>query len=911
MRLRFDHQQPHQTDAVDVAATLLQGGRLLARDFAFSTPGETIVEPNEYLLDGADLLANLNEARAMSGLGPVEELAPGLASDSGGGFDNFSFEMETGTGKTYVMLRTIYRLHAEFGLRKFVLVVPSIAVKENSVKSATDLHDDLCALYPGTRLRTIVYSGSNPGRVRSFSRATEPTLLVVTLDAFNKSETNILLRESEALDPTPLIDSIARCRPVVLLDEPQNMGSTVSKKALGRLEPLVCLRYSATHRDPYNLAYRLSPAAAYNRGLVKRVEVYPHARSTAERPHIRVLSVEPAPRGVKATIEVLKVNPTGDMTKTKLTASKAGTRLYDKTGNSAYRDWVFEGANARTRTVRFTNGQTIAMDDYPTDEARTDLWRQMIRSAIETHFEKVDDLKLYGVKPLTLFFVDSVADVVDFEGRPGPVAQMFDEEYTAYLSAHKRDDAAPADKARIHYFAPKSKRNQKDSDGKDKNAAKAYDLIMRGKERLCSFEEPASFIFSHTALREGWDNPNVFVIATLADAASEMRKRQEIGRGIRLCVDQSGKRPDIGELNKLTVVTNETYERYVATLQDELAAEGHTDGLGDVQRRKPGRKPKKVKRTGTVHTEEFRELWERISRASRFSVHLDTEKLIADLASRLTDEAELGMLGTLTGIVRMRADLTMADEGTGPLVGAVVTEDETLASTEARVPLPDVITSIADDTGLTRATVVAAIRASGTADLMLNNPTAYAQKATSVMRRALSRHYVKNVQYIPCLDSSGDPSYVMEATDLPLELFPPPDRVRDADGARSAYDHVIVDADSTEAEFAEHVKGLQAVVRYVKLPRGFTIPTPAGDYNPDWAVLYVDKDELRLCFVVENKPTRSLEALRQSEQDKVACGRKHFEAVARGEVDFVVVSTVDEWAAIVRKTTAERLQAAS
>lgn len=548
-------------------------------DFALAPNGSAAVVPNRMDLDETRLLANLRAVQDAAGL-PMDDalrLLEGTSETESGPqpvrFPNFSVEMETGTGKTYVYLRTILELHRRYGLRKFLIVVPGVAIREGVRKAFDATFEHFRELFGSVPRRCQIYDSARPARLRQFALSDGVELLILTLDAFNK-ECNRVRRLTEEFDGAAPLQLLQATRPVLILDEPQNMESERSVAALASLGPLVALRYSATHRDTYNLVFRLTPGDAYRRGLVKRIEVASvteAADSGAASIHLE--GIRSTARTLTARLRV-RVRDADGISEPRSLAVRAGTSLAEKCGLTEYAGYEVEEIQADRGQVRFANGVELRIGQAA-GASREVLFRAQIGCALEAHFRKQAALRSCGVKVLTLFFLDRV-DTYATEG--GLVRRLFREEFLRLREAYPEWRDVDPDTVQAAYFAQRRRRDGgvdllDSTDGRRAEDERAYQLIMRDRERLLSFAEPVAFLFSHSALREGWDNPNVAQICTLAAARSELRKRQEIGRGVRLFVNQQGERVTTAELNVLTVVANERYEDFVASLQAETRAD--------------------------------------------------------------------------------------------------------------------------------------------------------------------------------------------------------------------------------------------------------------------------------------------------------------------------------------------------
>lgn len=496
------------------------------------------------------------------------------------GLDDVGVEMETGTGKTYVFVRTLAELHRSHGWRRFVVVVPSVAIREGVLASFASMRTHLQELY-GFALGVQVYDSTRPARVREFATAPTPQVLVVNIDAFSQ-ESNLIRRPHEALGGFAPLEVIASTEPVVVLDEPQNLETTLRQAAVAALAPRLVLRYSATHRDPRNLVYRLTPAAAHDAGLVKRVGVVAVTRPAEEG--LAVTRVTAGARGVTARARIAGQAFT----------LRLGDDLGTLTGSAAYAGWVVSDIRADPGVtggqVRFANGQRATAGAF-----RHDLHRTQLRLAIEAHFVKElqlarlhrDGVLPAPIKPLTLVFVDRVGQ---YAPAGSDLRRWFAAGYRSLLADPRFAGLDLPPEADVHdgYFATTPQGVAKDArpDGRDANAA--FARIVRDRERLLGLDEPLRFVFSHSALAEGWDSPNVFTLCHLQSGSAPLRRRQQLGRGLRLSVDVEGRRCRLPEVNLLTVVAGESFASFAQALQQEVAP-GEPPPL--VHLRRPGAAP--------------------------------------------------------------------------------------------------------------------------------------------------------------------------------------------------------------------------------------------------------------------------------------------------------------------------------
>jgi type III restriction enzyme len=591
------------------------------------------------------LLDNLNAAREANGMSPLwhveRDAGPGLAGVESHNFSypSFTVEMETGTGKTYVYLRTIYELRKRYGWSKFVIVVPSIAIYEGVIKNVQVTRDHFRALYDNEPFDLIPYDGAQLSRIRHFATANTVTVLLITLAAFN-SVTNNLYKASEKLpgERRPF-QFVQETRPVLILDEPQNMESERAKEALRTLNPLLALRYGATHRSSPNPVYRLTPFEAYARNLVKHIEVY--GVTEKDNPNLDFLTlheITPPPR-ITARVGTRVTDRSGTR-ETEMTLHQSD-KLWEKTGRPEHAGgYVVENIDAGAGFVEFANGERLYVNEGIAP-SRPAILRKQIRQTIRRHMEWRSELLDDGIKVLSLFFVACVAS---YTAPDGLVRRLFDEEFERAKFDFLAFRGRRSEEVRSAYFAKKKLKDGSEEavDTESRTVAErelekqAFGLIMRDKERLLTFDEPVGFIFAHSALKEGWDNPNVFQICTLNETRSEIKKRQEIGRGMRLCVDQTGERVHSEEVNVLTVVANESYRTYAQNLQREYVESG------DAAPALPGnaRARKEAQRRPEVYDDpKFAAFWERLNRRMRYHIHVDTDALIEECVIRLNKAA--------------------------------------------------------------------------------------------------------------------------------------------------------------------------------------------------------------------------------------------------------------------------------
>lgn len=610
MKLHFEPDLDYQLQAIEAVCDLFRGQEQCRTEFTvtmklpqpatdlFSSQEGHGSQPEQMTLGMAEtdlgvgnrltllddqLLHNLREVQLRGGLAPSGVLSSG----------DFTVEMETGTGKTYVYLRSIFELNKRYGFTKFVIVVPSVAIKEGVYKTLQITEEHFKGLYAGVPFDYFLYDSTKPGPVRNFATSANIQIMVVTVGAINKKDVNNLYKESEKTGGEKPIDLIKATRPIIIVDEPQSVDGGLEgrgKEALDAMNPLCTLRYSATHVDKHHMVFRLDAVDAYERKLVKQIEV---ASATVEdahnKPFVRLVKVENKRGRISAKIELDKQAATG-VQRVEVTVSDGDDLQQSADGRAIYADFRVGEINTAKgeefMELRYPGGEVFLQPGQAHgDVDALAVQREMIRRTIKEHLDKEKHLRPLGIKVLSLFFIDAVDKYrqYDADGQPvkGVYAQMFEEEYrrAAKLPAYQSlfaeiDLASAAEEVHNGYFSIDKKGGWTDTAennaGNRENAERAYNLIMKEKEKLLSFSTPLKFIFSHSALKEGWDNPNVFQICTLRDIQTERERRQTIGRGLRLCVNQDGERVRGFEVNTLTVVATENYEQFAENLQKEI-----------------------------------------------------------------------------------------------------------------------------------------------------------------------------------------------------------------------------------------------------------------------------------------------------------------------------------------------------
>jgi type III restriction enzyme len=872
MKIQFDPSQVFQADAIRAVVELFDGQRPAGGAFEaqpLAAVDQLITElgaGNRLDLDRARLEANLRAVQARTFATHAETARTELAETAWAG-SHFSVEMETGTGKTYVYLRTILELHARYGWRKFIVVVPSVAIREGVMTSIDLMRDHFRALYDNAPLEAWVYDSSQVSRLRHFHTSPGLQILVLNIQAFDKAS-NILNNPHDRLGGQRPIEFLQAARPVVVLDEPQNLESEGARAAIASLDPLCTLRYSATHKYAYNLVYQLDPVRAFELRLVKAIEVDSvREEGDFNRPYVRFKKAIPGARGITAKLE-LDVQTAKGIERKDVTV-KHGDDLATKANRALYAGLLVRGIDAQPGRERIDLGQFslgLGEGSGALDDA---IQRVQVRQTIRRHFEKELAIAKLPVgqrmKVLSLFFLDRVAHYAEAEGK---VRTWFEAEYEALRVSPEFSTLALPPVAQVHkgYFA---ERAGQAVDSKEKSTQaddEAFALIMRGKERLLSAEEPVRFIFSHSALREGWDNPNVFQICSLREMGTERERRQTIGRGLRLPVREDGTRCHDAALNRLTLIASEAFEDFARGLQAEFEDAGVRFNTRLINN---ARKRKKLKlRKGWDADPEFLALWERIKHRTRYGVTYATPRLITEAAAAIKARPETIEAGRIT----------VASAAIQPTRDGVVEEVHSTydaGRVAAPLALPDFLTELQRRTELTRTTLAAILRESGRLHEAAINPQRLIEIAASEIEMKKRALLVEGVQYerLGGTDAAWEMMWFRDK-----ELEPYLARVQTTPRA-GLYEGVECDSE-VERKFAQDLEARQDVKLFVKLPWWFQVETPVGTYNPDWAIVKeVPGEPPRLYLVRETKGATRLEDLDADERQKIACGKKHFAAV--------------------------------
>lgn len=900
---------------------------------------------------------------------------------------NLDIEMETGTGKTYCYIKTIFELNKRYGWNKFIVIVPSIAIREGVAKSLDITAEHFLESYQ-KKARFFIYNSKQLHRLESFSSDAGINVMVINVQAFaargaDNRRIYDVLDDFQSRKP---IDVISANRPILILDEPQKMEGKATLKSLEEFKALMVLRYSATHKTTHNKIHRLDALDAYNQKLVKKIAVRGISVKglAGTNSYLYLQSIEiSTKRPPEARVEIEQKLASGDIKRVVRKLGK-GDNLFDLSGglDQYHNGYTVADINANTDTLSFTNGVELTVGDATGDVTETALRRIQIREAIKAHFDKEQALFQQGVKVLTLFFIDEVAKYRDYSAadEKGEYARIFEEEYDQYLNEMlDLDETAyvkylkdiATDKTHAGYFSI-DKRSKRLADPtvarRGENAGlsddvDAYDLILKDKERLLSLKEPVRFIFSHSALREGWDNPNVFVICTLKHSDNTISRRQEVGRGLRLSVNQNGDRMDhpatVHEINVLTVVASESYKNFVAALQKDiseslsarpqLANEDYFTGkvlktpTGDVpvtpqlakqiyryllkhdytddtdriaeayhDAKKAGalaplpedlrphaeqvfqlidsvfsasqlpdisddRRPKKNPLNVNFDKQEFKALWNRINHKAAYSVDFDSDELVQKATQELNTALRVAPLQYTIQHGEQKAEATYDGMKDGSTFVLQVSETEINRNSIHSAVKYDLIGKLAEGTQLTRRMVAQILKGINAAVFaqFKTNPENFIAEAIRLINEQKATVIIEHLAYDPVEDKFG------------LDIFTSGQTKQEFSHAVSTpkhhiYDFVLPDSGSKpERDFAQALEASAEVVVYAKLPRGFLIPTPVGDYNPDWAISFKEGSVKHIYFVAETKGSMSSMDLRPIEKTKIQCARKFFDEMNR------------------------------
>jgi type III restriction enzyme len=865
MKLQFDSNQEFQLQAIQSVVDVFEGQPLNTSDYEFAINApESSLAFTEYGVGNAirltqqEILENVKKVQKSNGL-PESAALDGM---------HFSLEMETGTGKTYVYLRTIYELNKVYGFKKFIIVVPSIAIREGVLKNLQITNEHFQSLYNKVPLTYIEYDSRNVSSLRGYASSNAIQVLVLNIDSFAKDE-NVINKPNDRLSGKRPIEFIQYTNPIVIVDEPQNMETDIRKKAIKNLNPACTLRYSATHTNLYNLVYKLSPVKAYDLGLVKQIEVDSvMTEQSFNQPYIKLESIKAQKTRLSAKVTIDVVGKEEILRKS--VSVKNGDDLFDLSNKrEMYQNgYVINEINAEEGYIEFSNGTRLNTGSTQ-GGYRDDVMKVQMRKTLEEHFRKEARLKERGIKVLSLFFIDRVKNYRTYEAGSagkGKFAVWFEEYFNELKNKPEFQHLIPYDVWKVHdgYFAEDKKGILKDSrEGKaSEDDASAYHKIMQNKEQLLDPAEPLRFIFSHSALREGWDNPNVFQLCTLNETRSELKKRQEIGRGLRLAVDQTGNRVFDKTVNRLTVVANESYEDFANRLQKEIEEDTGEKFVGRIK--EANKKVPVTLKKGYETDARFKELWEKVRQKTNYRVEFSTEELVQKASKNVRQMPVI----SAPRIIAQRTDVVMDTTG----LQGITRSTRAYAIESSTISVPDIIGYIQSKTELTRTTIVRILEESGRIGDCLRNPQLFIDSVVHEIDTVLQSLMVDGIKY----EKIAGEYYEMrlfdnkEIQDYIDNLYP----VKNQE--KTLYSHIAIDSLSdTERKFAQDCDNNDDVEFFIKLPRWFVINTPLGDYIPDWALML--KKEKRLYFVAETKSTLDKTKRRESENQKIECGKKHFE----------------------------------
>ena len=1036
MKFNFKIQQ-YQTDAVEAVARVFSGqghydkisyirdlgkkkagqqmGMVMADQFGEAIDlDDDIGYKNEMMeLSDEQLLKNIQQIQNESNIKQSASLVKDLGRCS------LDIEMETGTGKTYVYIKTMFELNKRYGWSKFIVVVPSIAIREG-VKKSFEITADHFMEHYGKKARFFIYNSANLNQLDNFSASSGINVMIINTQAFASSlkedgkskEARIIYSKRDEFGSRRPIDVIAANRPIIILDEPQKMGGAVTQKALKSFNPLFSLNYSATHAKEHNLIYVLDALDAFNKRLVKKIEVkgfeVKNFRGTDKYLFLEqiVLSSKKPPM---ARIE-LEIGYNKSINRETRILGVGDNLFYISQEMEQYKGYVISEIDPTRNTVTFTNGEVIHTGNVVGDVSEKDMRRIQIRETILSHFEKEEKLFNQGIKTLSLFFIDEVSKYRQYDENGdevlGEYGQMFEEEYLAILnenltvfdSAYQKYLRTTADDiGKIHkgYFSIDKKTGRSVNSALKRGSEfsddiSAYDLILKNKERLLSFEEPTRFIFSHSALREGWDNPNVFQICTLKHSDSQTAKRQEVGRGLRLCVNQQGNRMDeqtcgnaVHDINVLTVIASESYKTFVSDLQSDiktmlydrplaatieyftgkfipvdgeqiaidaatakkiyryLAINEYTDyddkitdqyrndlaagtlaplpldiaHMGDgihklvqaifdesvLKSMITNAHETKIKDNplnDNFYKKEFQILWNYINHKYAYTVDFKSEELIAKAIKHIDEKLVVSQLQYTTSVGQQKAEMDRHEVDRGDSFKTAKTRTQTLQHAETSRVKYDLIGKIAEGTKLTRRTV-AKILSGLRADKILMfkyNPEEFISKVIKLINEQKAKTVVEHISYN---ETSGKYESDIFTAEKNSQSFDKAFRAN-----KAIQDYVFTDGSaekSIERRFAEDLDTADEVCVYAKLPKGFHIPTPVGNYSPDWAIAFNEGTVKHIFFVAETKGTMDSLNLRPIEQAKISCAKKLFNEISTSHVKYHDVDSYQSLLTIMNK----------
>ena len=1026
MKLQFKIQQ-YQTDAVESTVDIfngqpnqglldykmdqgkmyeiINGKRIEQKGIGFSEY-DTGYKNGEIVLSEGELLKNIHQIQTQNNIHLSNEVIKRL------GACQLDIEMETGTGKTYVYVKTMFELNKRYGWTKFIVVVPSIAIREGVKKSFDITQDHFMELY-GKKARYFVYNSDNLNQIDTYSQSADISVMIINTQAFNTSMkeggknkyARIIYDKRDEFGSRRPIDVIAANRPIIILDEPQKMGGAATQTALARFNPLFTLNYSATHRETHNPVYVLDALDAYNQKLVKKIEVvgFELRNLKGTESYIYFDSVvlsKNEPPMVRLEIDVQ--SKSGNIKRAYKNVGE-GDDLYYLSGEmEQYRGYMLTEIDPLRGKAIFGNGVTLNVKDIQGNVTADHKARIQIRETIKAHFRKESALFKRGIKCLSLFFVDEVANYRQYDddgnqrlGRYGEIFEqeymdelnnnqnMFDPDYMSYLgsiSAHATHAGYFSIDNKGHSINSSVKRGSDQSDD-----TSAYDLILKNKERLLSLDEPVRFIFSHSALREGWDNPNVFQICSLRQSNSVSQKRQEVGRGLRLCVDRYGVRQDndalpeeVHKVNRLTVIASEGYATFVADLQRDIKQDlydrptkadvdfftgkivacddgaKYTITKNDAQEiyfqlrmnsyiTKDGEVTETFRKACAEETllsladelepmsksvmklvqsiydpsvlkdmiddgsktttpdnklndnfmkKEFQELWRRINHKYAYTVSFDSEELIEKAVGAIDKELEVTQLSYVVTRGEQKDNTSLDDMKHGEMMRQQESATEKLKTDIVSNVRYDLLGKISSATRLTRktvATILSKIRPLKF-DMYKMNPEEFIRKVTRLILEQKATIIVEHISYNR-IDGKFDSDIFTQEKHGTID--------RAFEGKKSIVDYVFTDSEG-ERKFVGQIDTAKEVAVYAKLPKGFHIPTPVGNYSPDWAIAFQEGEVKHIYFVAETKGSMSSMDMREIEKGKIACAEKLFAQISTSNVKYGKVDSFETLMDIVK-----------
>jgi len=875
VRIQFDPDQDYQKAAVQAVLDLFDG----QPPPGITTHAETLTDlvvtnPNQLQVDPYQMAVNLRAVQLSHGITPTIEsgqLLDGL---------DFTVEAETGTGKSYIYIRTMLELHRHYGWSKFLVVVPSVAIKEGVMANLELLYPHFQELFSGLAYRWCAYDSKRSGQVSDWARSAELQMMVITIDAFNK-DSNLIRQAADRTFGVAPIDQIRQSQPVIILDEPQEMESDLARQSIADLNPLCTLRYSATHRRMYHPVYRLGPAEAYRRGLVKRLEVWSVTEDPqVGHPWVALDRVQASSRDVAAYLELDCAGKSGEGVRRRLVRVRGGQTLQEVTGREAYAQlWVDSIQAGDNPHVQLSDGTVLHPGDH-TGANLAQIQQIMISTAVREHLDRELDLarrqaagQIKPTKVLTLFFIDRVANYAPDDA---PFRRWFEQAYTEMIQEPQYAQLTTYPVHLVHggYFSGQTTSGgAKDSTGHSSADRDVYDLIMRDKQRLLDPAVPLRFLWSHTALRQGWDNPNVMVICTLNQARSEIRRRQEVGRGLRLPVMSDGQRCTDAQVARLSVVANEGYAEYVAGLQQELGQDWEQPS-GAVTSGPPPAANARLRRTmepdpDMLHSEMFGVLWDRLQRRTRWVADFSTSRLIELAVQKLANRPPLQAAQIHVAKAQV-LDIERATTSNAGYINHIHSEIEPQQ-------LPDLVGQVLQHLpDISRHTIAQVIAQHPQLSQVQYNPQQFIQQVIDALRMArqqllvpLDQSEIPGVRYETTGESwaSGlweEPQVGYEDHLQPMENNP--------------WGAAICDTDR-QKQIAAQLADTPWIRLAVRLPQWFYVEVPGtGHYTPSWALVCDINGKLHP-MILETRQASDLDSRDGVDRAPLMCTQLHCDAI--------------------------------